>query len=318
MKIILTGASGLVGNAFLREASRRRHEIIAVSGSRSANLPAGVRGEQIDLAETAEIEALVLEEFPDIIVNCAAASSPAAVEADPERAEKVNVALPRHLPMLANHLSARIYHLSTDMVFDGVEGPYRSTDTPNPRNLYGQLKLLAEREVLRFGSEFATVLRVAIITGNSPGGERSLHERLFKQWAEGKTTPLFTNEIRQPLGVDNLAEVLAELCERPSLHGIFHWAGVDRLSRFEIGQRIRERFGLPDGLIEPVEAGEDRPLDLTLDLQPLLSKLRTPPMPFDEQLRRLEPPPFCRAWYAAMTGFAEETPRIRFVKGRDF
>ncbi|MGE9294871.1 MAG: dTDP-4-dehydrorhamnose reductase family protein [Puniceicoccales bacterium] len=318
MKIIVTGASGLVGNAFLQEASRRRHEVIAVSGSRPANLPSGARGKQMDLTDTAEIEGLVLEEFPDIIINCAAASSPTVVEADPERAEKVNVALPRHLAMLSNHLSARFYHLSTDMVFEGVQGPYRSSDAPNPRNLYGQLKMLAEREVLKFGKEFATVLRIAIITGNSPGGERSLHERLFKQWAEGKTTPLFTNEIRQPLGVENLAEVLAELCERPSLHGIFHWAGIDTLSRFEIGQRIVRHFGLPEDLIEPVEGDADRPLDLTMELQPLLSKLRTPPMRFDDQLRSMEVPPLCRAWHATMTGQESDEPRERFVKGRDF
>lgn len=318
MKIIVTGASGLVGHAFVREAARRRNEVIAISGSRDVSLPAGVRGCSMDLSATAEIEALVLDEFPDVIVNCAAASSPAVVDADPALAEKVNVALPRHLAMLANHLSARVYHISTDMVFDGTTGPYRSTDTPNPRNLYGQLKLLAEREVLTFGKEFATVLRIAIVTGNSPGGERALHERLFKQWAEGKRVPLFTNEIRQPVGVDNLAEALLELCERPTLHGIFHWAGLDRLSRYEIGQRILTHFGLPADLIEPVEASADRPLDLTLELQPLLSKLRTPPTTFEQQLAHMEVPPFCRAWHAALTGQPEHAPRERFVKGRDF
>lgn len=318
MKIIITGASGLVGNAVLQETARRRHELIAVSGSREAPLPPQARGRQIDLTETAEIEALILEEFPDIIINCAAASSPADVEANPDAAEKVNVALPRHLAMLANHLSARFYHISTDMVFDGVEGPFKSTDAPNPRNLYGQMKMLAEREVLKFGKEFATVLRIAILTGNSPSGERSLHERLFKQWAEGKKTPLFTNEIRQPLSVTNLAEVLAELCERPNLHGIFHWAGPDTLSRFEIGQRILERFHLPEDLIEPVEAPDDRPLDLTLDLHPLVAKLRTPPSPFGDQLARMEVPALCRAWYTTMTGQANDIPPERFVKGRDF
>ncbi|GHC12990.1 SDR family oxidoreductase [Cerasicoccus arenae] len=320
MKIIVTGASGLVGNAFLKEAARRRHELIAVSGTREATLPPGARSRQIDLSETAAIEALILEEFPDIIVNCAAISSPAAVEADPTKAEKINVALPRHLAMLANHLSARFYHLSTDMVFDGSQGPYRSTDAPNPRNLYGQTKMLAEREVLKFGKTFATVLRIAIITGNSPGGERSLHEKLFKQWAEGKRTPLYTNELRQPLGVDNLAEVLAELCERPSLHGLFHWAGQDRLSRYEIGQRILKHFDLPEDLIEPIEASDDRPLDLTLDLHPLISKLRTPPLSFADQLAAMDPPVLCRAWHAAMTGQATDAPppRERFVKGRDF
>lgn len=318
MKIIITGASGLAGHAVLQETARRRHEIIAVSGSREISLPGNTRGRQIDLTDTAEIEALILEEFPDVIINCAAVSSPAAVEANSDVAEKVNVALPRHLAMLSNHLSARFYHLSTDMVFDGVEGPFQTSDSPNPRNLYGQMKMLAEREVLKFGKQFATVLRIAILTGNSLGGERSLHEKLFKQWAEGKQTPLFTNEIRQPLGVNNLADVLSELCERPNLHGIFHWAGLDRLSRYEMGQRIIKRFGLPTDLIAPAEAPDDRPLDLTLDLMPLLAKLRTPPLCFDQQVEEMEVPALCRNWYAATTGQTLEAPRTRLVKGRDF
>ncbi|WP_269542858.1 dTDP-4-dehydrorhamnose reductase family protein [Cerasicoccus fimbriatus] len=318
MKIIVTGASGLAGAAFLKEAARRNHDIIAVSGSREAPLPPKAVGRQIDLSSTSDIEALILEEFPDIIVNCAAISNPADVEANPERAEKINVAMPRHLAMLANHLSARFYHLSTDMVFDGEEGPFKTSDAPNPRNLYGQTKMLAEREVLKFGKEFATVLRITILTGNSPGGERSVHERLFKQWAEGKRPTLFTNEIRQPLAVDNLAEVLAELCERPNLHGIFHWGGIDKVSRYEIGQKILQHFDLPEDLIEPVEAPADRPLDLTLDLQPLLSKLRTTPLRFDDQLRLMEVPALCRAWHAAMTGRQVDAPRERLVKGRDF
>ncbi|WP_309387539.1 dTDP-4-dehydrorhamnose reductase family protein [Cerasicoccus frondis] len=318
MKIIVTGASGLTGAAFLREAARRKHDIIAVSNTREAPLPPKTVGRQMDLSSLVEIEALILEEFPDIIVNCAAISNPASVDANPELAEKINVALPRHLAMLSNHLSARFYHLSTDMVFDGMEGPYRTTDAPSPRNLYGQTKLLAEREVLKFGKEFATVLRIAILTGNSPGGARSVHEKLFQQWAEGKRTPLFTNEIRQPLSVDNLADVLAELCERPNLHGIFHWAGPDEISRYEMGKRILERFGLPEDLIEPVEAPADRPLDLRLNLHPLASKLRTPSRCYDQQVADMEVPPLCRAWHAAMTGQSTEAPRERFVKGRDF
>ena len=85
-------------------------------------------------AQTATASSLCLEVWPDVIVNCAALSNPATVDAHPQRAEKINVALPRQLAQLATHLGARFLHISTDMVFDGhAAKPYRSTGMPTLR-----------------------------------------------------------------------------------------------------------------------------------------------------------------------------------------
>ena len=76
----------------------------------------------------------------------------------------------------------------------------------------------------------------------SASGQRSLHERLLADWAAGKTPRLFVDEYSQPCSAENLAEVLVEICERRDLHGLFHWAGTELLSRYELGVRVRERF----------------------------------------------------------------------------
>ncbi len=322
MKIALTGATGLVGAAFAEAALRRGHTLLAIGHSRSPSLPGPTLNRALDLREPDALERELLEFFPDVIVNAAAASSPAAVEADPASAERLNVALPRRLAQIANHLSARFLHLSTDMVFDGEKGDYRSTDMPCPRDLYGQMKLLAEKDVLRFGGEFAVVLRIAIVTGNSLTGTRSLHERLFQAWAEGRRTPLFTDELRQPVSASNVGEVLTELGERANLHGIFHWAGPDRLSRYEIGRRILERFGLPETLILAAslrDAPTPRAANLTLNLHPLEGKLKTAPEPFERQLEAMQVPEPYAAWYAQTTGKpgVNGKPK-RFVRGVDF
>jgi dTDP-4-dehydrorhamnose reductase len=305
------------------------HEILALHHQQEPGLPPGWPGDgsrlvRMDLADRDALTSLLLDFFPDLIVNAAAVADPGAVEADPKRAEQLNVALPRRLAQVASHFSARLFHLSTDMVFDGRQAPYRSTDTPNPAGLYGQLKLMAEREVLREGGPGALVLRLPLVTGNSPGGRRSVHEKLFEQWASGKPARLFTDELRQPVSAQNLSELIAELVDRPNLHGLFHWSGADVLSRYEIGRRIAAYFGVDEAFVEPAQlagdpAHRDRPADLRLDLQPLRAKVKLSPAPFDEQLALMQvPAPFAR-WYAEACPRAHGSQPIkRYVRGRDF
>ncbi len=322
MKVIIAGASGFLGRETVFSALRRGFDVTAILHENEVFFPPAVRRVKTDLTHDDALRSFILQEFPDAIVNCAGVTSVAEAEADHARAEKLNAALPRTLAMLANHISARFVHVSTDMVFDGDKGNYEHTDMPLPRNLYAQTKLLGERDVLKFGKANAAVIRTTLLSGNSPRGNKSLHERLFADWAAGKKTPLFAEEIRQPVSVSNLADALVELCERPNLSGVYHWAGGEKLSRFEIGERIARHFGLPaEELIEKTSyekiggAANSRPRDLSLILHPLAGKLKTRVQAFDEILSEMSVPAPCAAWYEKMTG---RKVAQRLVKGVDF
>lgn len=294
MKILLTGASGLLGHAYAEAAIRRGHSITAIYNQSEPTAHGIEQLVQIDLSQPEDLSSVCLQLWPDVIVNCAAISSPDQVEANPTLAEKVNVALPRLLAQISTHIGARQIHISTDMVFDGAgDAPYRSTDMPAPTTLYGQTKLMAEREVLEHNPEDPVVLRIPILMGNSPSGLRSVHEKLFAAIDAGQRPKLFCDEIRQPCSADNVAEVLLELTERRDLHGIFHWAGSEQLSRFEMGQRILQHFGRPLDSIESCSkadtsaANANRPTELTFNLHPIINKLKTRPASFQEQLEAL-------------------------------
>ncbi|MDP4611164.1 MAG: SDR family oxidoreductase [Opitutales bacterium] len=293
MKILLTGATGLLGNAYAEAAIRRGHKVIALHHSQTPRVNGLHKTIQFDGSQTENLTQLCLEHWPDTIVNCAAISSPDAVDADPKLAEKVNVALPRLLAQISTHIGARLLHVSTDMVFDGhSDEAYRSTDMPFPTGLYGQTKLMAEREVLEHNPEDPVVLRIPILMGNSPSGKRSVHEKLLAAINAGERPKLFCDEIRQPCSASNVAEVLLELTERRDLHGIFHWAGAETLSRFEMGQRILRHFGFPLDSVQSVCKNDDpdfanRPSNLTFNLHPIVSKLKTKPATFEEQLEEL-------------------------------
>lgn len=321
MKLIVTGASGFLGREVCLAALRRGHQVLALGGTRAPIVPGVSIARPFDLCAEPALESLVLEEFPHAVVHCAALPTIEACLAAPERAQALNVGVPRKLAQLCFHLGAKLVHLSTDTVFDGVAGGYQPTDRPAPLNLYGETKAAAETEVLRFGREHAAVVRTSPIIGNSLGGDRGLHERLFVSWKDGRPTSLFTDEIRQPVEVSNLADVTIELCERANLSGLYHWAGTEALSRHEIGLRIARHFGLDaDGLVRPIARADvpstaSRPRDLSLRLHPLAGKLRTPAQSFEEQLACLRVPRGCEEWYERVTG--RKVVR-RLEKGVDF
>lgn len=310
MKILLTGASGLVGAAFAAAAARRGHAVVGIVGRFVGELPGVARRLTLDLADEARTTSAILEEFPDAILNCAAVSETAACDADPVQSEALNVALPAALARLAHHLGARLIHISSEQVFDGGRmSPYTVADTPSPINRYGRQKIASEQAVLAAAATLAAIVRAPLLMGDSPGGQRSLHERLLADWAAGRTARLYVDEFRQPCTAENLAEVLLELAERRDLSGVFHWAGTELVSRYDIGFRIREHLKLNKTLAPIVAvsradtpaAALQRPPCLGLSLAPLAGRLKTRPESIAEQLGSLKIPPPVRGWYFQQT-----------------
>jgi dTDP-4-dehydrorhamnose reductase len=118
---------------------------------------------------------------------------------------------------------------------------------------------------------------------------------------------LYTDEFRQTCTAQNLAVALVELCSRPEITGVFHWAGAELLSRYELGLRIRAHFGLPenkaplkttDRAADP-KAAAKRQANLALDLRPLSQLLKTPVETFAQQLSALTVPAHLRTWHEA-------------------
>ena len=321
MKIVVTGASGFLGREVVHAALRRGHEVHAIGGTRLPNIPGVKQSLTLDLTNAAKVEAYLLEEFPQAIVNCAALATIADCDKNPALAQALNETLPCQLAQLSFHLGAKLIHLSTDLVFDGKRGAYQHTDQPAPLQVYGQTKAAGEVAVLKYGREHAAVIRTTLLNGNSTTGNRGLHERLFQDWKNGQCPTLYTDEIRQPVSASNLADVALELCERNNLSGVYHWAGNEALSRYEIGVKIAQHFHLnPEQYVRPGKQPQQpgsplRPRDLSLQLHPLFGKLRTPAQTFTEQLSELRVPRGCEAWYEQITG--RKVVRL-LEKGVDF
>ena len=302
MLILCTGASGIVGYNFVKVALKNGHKVIALTHEHDLpDMGPSLIRHKIDLQNEYALQRVVLDNFPDAIVHCAAISSPDFVDTHKELAEKINVGLTRSVAHCANHVSARLIHISTDMVFDGTAAPYKNTDIPKPFNFYGQTKLEAEKEVLRIMAAQSVVLRISHVSGNSLTQARSLHEKFMLRWAAGERIALAENDTRAPCSAERLADVICEILERPNISGIHHFCGLESLSRYDMGVKICERFGLDkDKFVEKISL--DKPINLTLDMGALASKLKTMSLSFDSCLSEMEVPDSIKDWYEAQSG----------------
>jgi len=295
LKILLTGASGLVGSALARAAHAQGHEVFGIVGRWSEQVPGAAGLLARDLTDSSCAHELVRGMHPDCIVNAAAISEPAACEADPARSRAVNVEFPAALAAVAAQARVRFIHLSTEQVFDGEGGPYRPDAPVNPLNLYGRQKREAEEWVLA-ADRHAAVVRLPLLFGNSLTGRRSVHEKFFETWAAGKVMSLFVDELRQVCTSDSVAALLLALAPRRDLRGVFHWAGARSVSRYDMGRALCARFGVDEKWIRPQRRAElpeltaKRPRDLSLDTAPLDRELGVARETFEAAVRSLARP----------------------------
>jgi dTDP-4-dehydrorhamnose reductase len=149
----------------------------------------------------------------------------------------------------ARGVGAVMLHISTDAVFDGVQGDYAEDDRTNPLNVYAATKLRGEQAVLA-ANPAAMVARVNFY-GWSISGQRSLAELFYNQLSAGKTMFGFTDVFFCPLQVELLGEVLLRMAQI-ELSGVFHTVSSETLSKYDFGCRVAHLFGLDASLIQPV------------------------------------------------------------------
>ena len=224
--IWLTGAGGLIGNYLLQSAPVFAPNFHVI----------GLTRQQLDLTDAPAVRRAFQSQKPQLIIHCAALSKSPVCQANPTLARKLNVEVTSLLAELATDIP--FYFFSTDLVFDGRKGNYIETDSVNPLSIYAETKVAAEQIVL--ANPRHTVIRTSLNAGVSPTGDRAFNEEMRRQWQEGRTLNLFTDEFRSPIPAAVTARAIWGLVARQAT-GIYHVAGSECLSRWQIGQLLAAR-----------------------------------------------------------------------------
>ena len=277
MRILVTGASGLLGINLALEASQD-HEVYGLVHIHTLqSTPFTVI--QGDLRIPGTAERILNQVQPDWVIHCAALANVDACEADPAQAIKMNTEIPRQLAKLVARGGARLLHVSTDAVFDGKRGNYDEQDQPNPLGVYSRTKLEGEAAVAEANPD-AIIGRVNLF-GFSLSGKRSLGEFFLYNLQAGKRVMGFTDVYFCPLLANDLAHIFLKMLAL-RLSGLYHVVSRQSMSKYDFGTAIAQRFNLNAGLIQPTSVAQaglaaTRSPNLTLKSDKLAAALGEPP-----------------------------------------
>ena len=294
MKILLTGANGLLGQHLLKlMLDTTGYDIIATGkGDQRTNFSDGkFQYIPLDICDGVAVHQLVEKMEPGIIIHAAALTNADDCELNQIGCWNVNVTATRFLTDAAKKVNARFIFLSTDFVFDGINGPYREEDTPNPISYYGSSKWAAEKAVQESGLSYS-IVRTCLVYGDMIAGTRSNIVTWVKDsLQQGKPIKVVSDQFRTPTYIDDLAKGILLIIEK-NASGIFNISGKDLLTPYDMAIATAEHLGLEKSLIEKVDASlftqpAKRPAKTGFYIEKAENELGFSPLSFKEGMAKL-------------------------------
>ena len=243
MKVLVTGAGGMLGQDVASVARGLKHEVVALSR------------DELDVTDPARVERTIARERPGAVINCAAWTDVDGAEENEAEASLVNGEGAGFVASAAAQVEAKTLYVSTDYVFDGTKkGPYLESDEPGPIQAYGRTKLAGERATaLADGRSF--IVRSSWLFG--PGGGNFVETML--RLGSGDAPVLVVNDqVGCPTYTGHLAIGLVRLIDSTS-YGVHHMAGAGSCSWYEFAGEIFRRAGIEANVMAATSDMLDRP-----------------------------------------------------------
>ncbi len=255
MKILLTGANGLLGQKLVELILKEgEHELIATArGKNRLPIHEGFTFQSLDITKKVEVLSAIAEYKPDAVINTAAMTNVDQCELEKEAGWNANVNSVKFLVEACEANNCFLLHLSTDFIFDGTKGPLTEEETPSPVNYYGEGKLAAEKLVINSNLKWA-IARTVLVYGVVSDMSRSNIILWVKDSLEkGKPINVVDDQWRTP----TLAEDLAMGCYlivKQQAEGIYNISGKDMLTPYDMAIKVRDYFDLDGSLISRADS----------------------------------------------------------------
>lgn len=264
-KLLITGASGFLG-WHLCQLAKQEWEIYGTYLSHPLEIP-GIKMLKVNLTDFRELQRIFSDVKPTAVIHTAAHSQPNFCQTHPEESHEINVTASCNIAGLCADNSIPCAFTSTDLVFDGLNAPYRESDSVCPVNLYGEQKAIAEAGMLE-RYPMTAVCRLPLMFGAATPTAKSFIQPFIQTLQAEKELNLFVDEFRTPVSGKTAAKGLLLALEK--VNGIIHLGGKERISRYDFGKILVEVFQLPATKLkscrqQDVKMAAARPADVSLD-----------------------------------------------------
>jgi dTDP-4-dehydrorhamnose reductase len=287
LKLLITGASGLLGSRLAELAIRENHEVYSAYSQHQPTYGTPI---QLDISDKNHVEKAFKKIEPEAVVHTAALTDVDKCELEKELAWKINVEGTNHIATASACMNSHLTYVSTDYVFDGEKGCYREENQANPISHYGYTKLKGEEIIKEHATKWC-ITRPSVLYGWLS------HKQNFATWLinnlnQKKEVKILKDQYISPTLNTNLAEMLLEIAER-NMTGTLHTAGATRVSRHEFALKLAEVFNLNIDLVKPAKMNEmpwraKRPRDSSLNVSKALTLLNQKPLKLEQALKLMK------------------------------
>jgi len=283
MKFLVTGSAGLIGSQIVKDLVQKNHITYSCYHDDKPEHGTPVK---LDLANQDDIVDTIDKIKPDSIIHLAAMTGVDQCETHPDLVMKINANATEIMARQAAKQNTFFLYISTDYVFDGINGMRKESDTPNPLGFYGKSKLAGELALNKLPSSWC------IARTSTPFGIHKT-KKSFPIWIKEnleskKEISVLTDQFTSPTYVPNLSKMLIELATR-QIVGLIHTSGTTKISRYNFAKMLADKLHLDKKLLIPTKTDEmnwnaQRPKDSSLDVSLATEILNEKPQKIEQSL----------------------------------
>lgn len=223
MKVIVTGAKGMLGTDLVHALSKTDFEVIAFDYS------------DLDITNKTDMKKIIMKE-PNVVINCAAYTNVDLAENEKEKCALINIEGLKNLTLACKECNSILIHISTDYVFDGTKESYDETDMKNPINYYGETKSKGEDFIIS-NIENYYIVRTSWLFGKNG---KNFVDTITKLAKEKQELKVVDDQIGKPTFTKDLSQALIQLISTKMPFGIYHITNSGICSWFEFAKKIVE------------------------------------------------------------------------------
>ncbi len=274
MKILITGGSGLLGQ-YLNLIISAKHDILTLYHLNAGNCK-NYNSKKIDLLENNSLQNSFDQFYPDVVIHTAAISHPVLPEnVSAKDVYNLNVNVTKHIAELCEKYNAKLIYTSTDLVYAGYRGSMLKEDAKLiPVSLYAETKLMGELKIKEVFDNYI-ILRTALLFGFGLNHSKNHFHQMFMDLKQGENVKLFTDQFRTPLSLIDAARMITQLVSTDIKSEVINFGGIERVSRYELGERLCEIANLDKNLLVKIKMDDVPGLSKVEDVSLSTEKLHS-------------------------------------------